>query len=136
MPRTGTRKVPLDERFRRRADTLTSRRSRLVADGRDDVVHPVEYAFCELAALCEDAGVWLHVDAAMRVGLGGPELRWSQAGVDRGDSWSSTRTSGLVTPRTARSSEEEAEASRAAFISSPSICARATESREPLGLRA
>jgi aromatic-L-amino-acid decarboxylase len=42
----------------------------------------------ELAAVCHDHGIWLHVDAAMS-GIGAlcPELRWVNAGVEHADSY-------------------------------------------------
>jgi aromatic-L-amino-acid decarboxylase len=53
----------------------------------------------ELAALCEEAGVWLHVDAAY---AGSSwvcsELRWSQAGVARADSLVVNAHKWLFTP--------------------------------------
>ncbi len=82
-----TRKVPVDEEFRLRADAvdLTDAAAVVATVGTTSTtsVDPVP----ELADACAHAGVWLHVDAAYAGSAWVcPELRWSQAGVDRADS--------------------------------------------------
>jgi aromatic-L-amino-acid/L-tryptophan decarboxylase len=82
-----TRKVPLDDEFRLRADAvdLTDAAAVVATVGTTSTtsVDPVP----ELADLCEAAGVWLHVDAAYAGSAWVcPEFRWSQAGVERADS--------------------------------------------------
>jgi aromatic-L-amino-acid/L-tryptophan decarboxylase len=82
-----TRKVPTDEQFRMRADALdlTDAAALVATVGTTSTasVDPVP----ELAAACEAAGVWLHVDAAYAGSAWVcPEFRWSQAGVERADS--------------------------------------------------
>jgi aromatic-L-amino-acid/L-tryptophan decarboxylase len=82
-----TRKVPLDDEFRLRADAvdLTDAAAVVATVGTTSTtsVDPVP----ALADLCEAAGVWLHVDAAYAGSAWVcPELRWSQAGVERADS--------------------------------------------------
>jgi aromatic-L-amino-acid decarboxylase len=94
-----TRRVPLDEQFRMRADRIDlADAAALVATvgtTSSTSVDPVP----ELAALCEDAGVWLHVDAAYAGSSWVcPELRWSQAGVDRADSLVVNAHKWLFTP--------------------------------------
>jgi aromatic-L-amino-acid decarboxylase len=81
------RKVPADDEFRLRADALdlTDAAAVVATVGTTSVtsVDPVP----ELADVCADAGVWLHVDAAYAGSAWVcPEFRWSQAGVDRADS--------------------------------------------------
>ena len=93
------RKVPLDEQFRMRADhvDLTDAAALVATIGTTSTtsVDPVP----ELAAVCEDAGVWLHVDAAYAGSSWVcPELRWSQAGVDRADSLVVNAHKWLFTP--------------------------------------
>jgi aromatic-L-amino-acid/L-tryptophan decarboxylase len=82
-----TRKVPLDDEFRLRAGAvdLTDAAAVVATVGTTSTtsVDPVP----ALADLCEAAGVWLHVDAAYAGSAWVcPELRWSQAGVERADS--------------------------------------------------
>jgi aromatic-L-amino-acid/L-tryptophan decarboxylase len=82
-----TRKVPLDDEFRLRAGAvdLTDAAAVVATVGTTSTtsVDPVR----ALADLCEAAGVWLHVDAAYAGSAWVcPELRWSQAGVERADS--------------------------------------------------
>jgi aromatic-L-amino-acid/L-tryptophan decarboxylase len=81
------RKIPADDEFRLRADQLdlTDAAAVVATVGTTSVasVDPVP----QIADACADSGVWLHVDAA----YAGPawicpELRWSQAGVERADS--------------------------------------------------
>jgi aromatic-L-amino-acid/L-tryptophan decarboxylase len=85
------RKLPTDDMFRLRTDAVARELER------DDVaavvgtvgttsitsVDPIP----ELAVLCEQAGAWLHVDAAYAgASWVCPEFRWSQAGVHQADS--------------------------------------------------
>ncbi len=85
------RKLPADEEFRLRPDLVGRELARgdvaavvaTVGTTSATSVDPVP----ELADLCEDAGAWLHVDAAYAGGAWVcPEFRWSQAGVERADS--------------------------------------------------
>jgi aromatic-L-amino-acid/L-tryptophan decarboxylase len=80
------RKVPVDDRFRMVADFSLDDATAVVATvGTTGTtsVDPVP----ELAARCEQAGVWLHVDAAYAGSAAVcPELRWCLDGVDRADS--------------------------------------------------
>jgi aromatic-L-amino-acid decarboxylase len=93
------RKAPVDHEFRMRADTLEL----------DDVAAVVATAGTTsttsvdlvpaIAAACERAGTWLHVDAAYAGSAWVcPELRWSQAGVDRADSLVVNAHKWLFTP--------------------------------------
>jgi aromatic-L-amino-acid/L-tryptophan decarboxylase len=82
-----TRKVPLDDEFRLDAGAvdLTDATALVATVGTTSTtaVDPVPL----LADACEAAGVWLHVDAAYAGSSWVcPELRWSQAGVERADS--------------------------------------------------
>src|SRR5256714_8708050 len=79
-----TRKVPVDAEFRLDAGALdlTDATALVATVGTTSTaaVDPVPL----LADSCEAAGVWLHVDAAYAGSSWVcPELRWSQAGVDR-----------------------------------------------------
>jgi aromatic-L-amino-acid decarboxylase len=80
------RKVGVDDAFRMRSDFPLDDATAVVATvGTTGTtsVDPVP----ELARRCEDAGVWLHVDAAYAGSAWVcPELRWSLEGVDRADS--------------------------------------------------
>ena len=94
-----TRKVPVDEEFRMRADAVDlAEAAALVATvGTTSTtsVDPVP----ALADACASAGVWLHVDAAYAGSAWVcPELRWSQAGVDRADSLVVNAHKWLFTP--------------------------------------
>jgi aromatic-L-amino-acid decarboxylase len=94
-----TRKIPSDDKFRMRVDALDlSDAAALVATvGTTSTtsVDPVP----ELADACESAGVWLHVDAAYAGSAWVcPELRWSQAGVERADSLVVNAHKWLFTP--------------------------------------
>ena len=80
------RKVPVDDEFRMLADFPLDDATAVIASvGTTGTtsVDPVP----ELARRCEEAGVWLHVDAAYAGSAWVcPEFRWSAAGVDRADS--------------------------------------------------
>ena len=94
-----TRKVPLDDEFRLDADALdlTDACALVATVGTTSTtaVDPVPV----LADACEAAGVWLHVDAAYAGSAWVcPELRWSQAGVDRADSLVVNAHKWLFTP--------------------------------------
>ena len=85
------RRVGADAEFRLRADLLAKELDRgdvacvvaTVGTTSQTAVDPVP----EIADLCERYGAWLHVDAAYAGSSWVcPELRWSQAGVERADS--------------------------------------------------
>ena len=80
------RKVPVDDAYRMLPDVDLSDATALVATvGTTGTtsVDPVP----ALADRCEEAGVWLHVDAAYAGSAAVcPELRWCMDGVDRADS--------------------------------------------------
>ncbi|MFL5946068.1 MAG: pyridoxal phosphate-dependent decarboxylase family protein [Gaiellaceae bacterium] len=81
------RKIPADDDFRLRVDALDpSDAAAVVATvGTTSItsVDPVP----AIADACAQAGAWLHVDAAYAGSAWVcPELRWSQAGVERADS--------------------------------------------------
>ena len=92
------RSIPSDGTFAMRADALvdaidTDRRAGLVpfwccttvGTTSSMAVDPV----VEVTAICRDAGVWCHVDAAMAGSAAVcPELRWVLDGADLVDSWS------------------------------------------------
>ena len=94
-----TRKVPLDSEFRLdpAAVDLTDAAALVATVGTTSTtaVDPVPV----LADACEAAGVWLHVDAAYAGSAWiCPELRWSQAGVERADSLVVNAHKWLFTP--------------------------------------
>ncbi|MGZ8700901.1 MAG: pyridoxal phosphate-dependent decarboxylase family protein [Gaiellaceae bacterium] len=94
-----TRKVPLDDEFRLDASALdlTDAAALVATVGTTSTtaVDPVP----ALADACEEAGVWLHVDAAYAGSAWVcPELRWSQAGVERADSLVVNAHKWLFTP--------------------------------------
>jgi len=94
-----TRKVQLDDEFRLdpAAVDLTDAAALVATVGTTSTtaVDPVPV----LADACEAAGVWLHVDAAYAGSAWVcPELRWSQAGVDRADSLVVNAHKWLFTP--------------------------------------
>jgi aromatic-L-amino-acid decarboxylase len=93
------RKTPTDDEFRLRVDALDlADAAALVATvGTTSIasVDPVP----ALADACADAGAWLHVDAAYAGSAWVcPELRWSQAGVERADSLVVNAHKWLFTP--------------------------------------
>jgi aromatic-L-amino-acid/L-tryptophan decarboxylase len=94
-----TRKVPVDDEFRLRADELDLADAAAVVatvgTTSTTAVDPVP----AIADACAQAGVWLHVDAAYSGSAWVcPELRWSQAGVDRADSLVVNAHKWLFTP--------------------------------------
>jgi aromatic-L-amino-acid decarboxylase len=94
-----TRKVPLDDEFRLDPGVLdlTDATALVATVGTTSIaaVDPVPV----LADACEAAGVWLHVDAAYAGSSWVcPELRWSQAGVERADSLVVNAHKWLFTP--------------------------------------
>jgi aromatic-L-amino-acid decarboxylase len=93
------RKVPADAEFRLRVDELdlTDAAAVVATVGTTSIasVDPVP----AIADACEAAGVWLHVDAAYAGSAWVcPELRWSQAGVERADSLVVNAHKWLFTP--------------------------------------
>jgi aromatic-L-amino-acid decarboxylase len=129
----GTRKVPLDEGFRMRADELDLADAAAVVatvgTTSTTSVDPVP----ALADACEKAGVWLHVDAAYAGSAWVcPELRWSQAGVDRADSLVVNAHKWLFTPMDCSLLwTRKPEALRAAFSLVPEYL-RTTDEAESL----
>jgi aromatic-L-amino-acid decarboxylase len=94
-----TRKVPVDDAFRMRADAadLTDAAAVVATVGTTSTtsVDPVP----ALADACAERGVWLHVDAAYAGSAWVcPELRWSQEGVGRADSLVVNAHKWLFTP--------------------------------------
>ena len=93
------RKVPADPEFRLRADELdlTDAAAVVATVGTTSTasVDPVP----AIADACAAAGAWLHVDAAYAGSAWVcPELRWSQAGVERADSLVVNAHKWLFTP--------------------------------------
>jgi len=80
------RAVPTDDAFRMRTDFPLDDATAVVATVGTTGPTSVDHV-PELARRCEDAGVWLHVDAAY-AGCAAvcPELRWCLDGCDRADS--------------------------------------------------
>ena len=94
-----TRKIPTDDEFRLRADALdlTDAAAVVATVGTTSTtsVDPLP----AIADACAAAGVWLHVDAAYAgAAWVCPELRWSQAGVERADSLVVNAHKWLFTP--------------------------------------
>jgi aromatic-L-amino-acid decarboxylase len=80
------RTVPVDDAYRMRADFPLDDATAVVATVGTTATTSVD-PVAELADRCEQAGVWLHVDAAYAGSAWVcPELRESQAGCDRADS--------------------------------------------------
>ena len=82
------RKVATDSEFRMRADALgdLSEAAVVVATVGTTASTSVD-PVAEIAAACEDAGAWLHVDAAYAgTAMVCPEFRWAFEGVERADS--------------------------------------------------
>ena len=81
---------------RRRVDAVLR-----VRHPRHDVVDGVR-PDTEIAAVCRDAGAWLHVDGAM-AGIAAlvPEHRWVNDGLERPTATARTRTSGWGSTSTA-----------------------------------
>jgi aromatic-L-amino-acid/L-tryptophan decarboxylase len=94
-----TRKVPVDDEFRMQVDAIDFADAAAVVatigTTSTTSVDPVP----ALADACAEQGVWLHVDAAYAGSAWVcPELRWSQAGVDRADSLVVNAHKWLFTP--------------------------------------
>jgi aromatic-L-amino-acid decarboxylase len=80
------RKVEVDDAFRMRADFPLDEATAVVATVGTTGTTSVD-PVAELARRCEEAGVWLHVDAAYAGSAWVcDEFRWSLEGVDRADS--------------------------------------------------
>jgi len=93
------RRIPVDSEFRMRMDALDLADAAAVVatvgTTSTTSVDPVP----ALADACAEAGVWLHVDAAYAgAAWVCPELRWSQAGVERADSLVVNAHKWLFTP--------------------------------------
>ena len=128
-----TRKVPLDDEFRLDATALdlTDAAALVATVGTTSTtaVDPVP----ALADACDAAGVWLHVDAAYAGSAWVcPELRWSQAGVERADSLVVNAHKWLFTPMDCSLLwTRKPEALRAAFSLVPEYL-RTTDEAESL----
>ena len=128
-----TRKVPVDDEFRLRADELDLADAAAVVatvgTTSTTAVDPVP----AIADACADAGVWLHVDAAYAGSAWVcPELRWSQAGVVRADSVVVNAHKWLFTPMDCSLLwTRKPEALRAAFSLVPEYL-RTTDEAESL----
>jgi aromatic-L-amino-acid decarboxylase len=80
------RTVGVDDAFRMRADFPLDDATAVVATAGTTATTSVD-PVRDLARRCEDAGVWLHVDAAYAGSAAVcPELRWCLDGVERADS--------------------------------------------------
>jgi len=80
------RKVPVDGEYRMLADFPLDDATAVVATVGTTATTSVD-PVPELARRCEEAGVWLHVDAAYAGAAAVcPELRWCMDGADRADS--------------------------------------------------
>jgi aromatic-L-amino-acid decarboxylase len=82
------RRVPVDEQFRMRVDELgdLSEAAAVIATVGTTATTSVD-PVPQIAAACERAGTWLHVDAAYAgAAMVCPEHRWAFEGVDRADS--------------------------------------------------
>ncbi len=80
------RKVPVDDAFRMLPDVPLDDATAVVATAGTTATTSVD-PIRALAARCEEAGVWLHVDAAYAGSAAVcPELRWCLDGVGRADS--------------------------------------------------
>ena len=104
----NVRHIPVDDGYRMRVDELRSQ----IASDREDGIHPIAVVATagtvstgaidpldELAQVCADEGLWLHVDAA----YGGPamladDLRPQLAGIERADSVAFDPHKWLYTP--------------------------------------
>ena len=94
-----TRKIPTDDEFRLRPEALdVSDAAAVVATVGTTSTTSVD-PVAAIADACAAAGVWLHVDAAYAgAAWVCPELRWSQAGVERADSLVVNAHKWLFTP--------------------------------------
>jgi aromatic-L-amino-acid/L-tryptophan decarboxylase len=94
-----TRRTPTDDEFRLRVDALDLADAAAVVATVGTTSTTSVDPVAEIADACADAGVWLHVDAAYAGGAWVcPELRWSQAGVERADSLVVNAHKWLFTP--------------------------------------
>jgi aromatic-L-amino-acid decarboxylase len=92
------RTVGVDDAFRMRADFPLDDATAVVATAGTTATTSVD-PVRDLARRCEDAGVWLHVDAAYAGSAAVcPELRWCLDGVERADSVVVNPHTWLVTP--------------------------------------
>jgi aromatic-L-amino-acid decarboxylase len=104
----GIRRIPSDERYRIRIDALEEAVSKdrdaerlpfavvaTVGTTSATAVDPVH----ELAEVCRENGLWLHVDAAYAGSAAiAPEFRWALQGCDRADSFVTNPHKWLFTP--------------------------------------
>ena len=98
------RSVPVDDAFRMLPDIDLDGVTAVVATVGTTATTSVD-PVAELAARCNDAGVWLHVDAAYAGSAAVcPELRWCLDGVDRADSVVVNPHKWLFTPMDCRRS--------------------------------
>lgn len=95
--RSNLRVIDVDENFAMRPDALASQIeldrkagcvpcivSATVGTTSSNAIDPV----CEIAAICREHGIWLHVDAAMSgTAAVCPEFRWIQVGLELADSY-------------------------------------------------
>jgi aromatic-L-amino-acid decarboxylase len=94
-----TRKTPTDDEFRLRADALDLADAAAVVATVGTTSTTSVDPLPAIADACTERGVWLHVDAAYAgAAWVCPELRWSQAGVDRADSLVVNAHKWLFTP--------------------------------------
>jgi aromatic-L-amino-acid decarboxylase len=94
-----TRKAPTDDEFRLRADALDLTDAAAVVATVGTTSTTSVDSVPAIADACAAHGVWLHVDAAYAgAAWVCPELRWSQAGVERADSLVVNAHKWLFTP--------------------------------------
>jgi aromatic-L-amino-acid decarboxylase len=94
-----TRKAPVDDELRLRVDALDLTDAAAVVATVGTTATTAVDPVPAIADACAAAGVWLHVDAAYAGSAWVcPELRWSQAGVDRADSLVVNAHKWLFTP--------------------------------------
>ena len=94
-----TRKIPADDEFRLRVDALDLANAAAVVATVGTTSTTSVDPVAAIADACAAAGVWLHVDAAYAGSAWVcPELRWSQAGVERADSLVVNAHKWLFTP--------------------------------------
>ncbi len=94
-----TRRTPTDDEFRLLPDALDLADAAAVVATVGTTSTTSVDPVAEIADACAAAGVWLHVDAAYAgASWVCPELRWSQAGVERADSLVVNAHKWLFTP--------------------------------------